>query len=78
MAPLIEVRSANERGASNRRSPKTLAEFGVADRGPVDHDPLRADARPFDIGQCDAAGAARPYGVEHMPIGNRGGITFAL
>ena len=48
MAPLIDVRSANERGAPQAIA-KALGLLGVADAGPVDHDPPRTDARPFDI-----------------------------
>ena len=49
------MRSANERGASSNRSPKSLADAGIADDAPVDHHLLRADARPLDEGEPDAA-----------------------
>ena len=59
IAPLIEVRSANERGASSRRSPKFFADVGVADRRPIDDHPLRRHAGPLHKAQADAAVAAR-------------------
>ena len=59
IAPLIEVRSANERGASSRRSPKTLADSASPIVVQSITHPLRADARPFDKGQADAAATAR-------------------
>ena len=78
MAPLIEVRSANDRGASISWSPKSFADAASPTVGPVDHHVLRADARPFDEGQADAAVAARADRLEHARIGDGGGIAVAL
>ena len=65
MAPLIEVRSANERGASDQPIAEILRRGGVADRRPIDHDALRADAGPFDEGQSNASVTAGADGLEH-------------
>ncbi len=78
IAPLIEVRSANERGASRSRSPKPLA----VSASPISVQSittcLRANAGPFDECHADAAGAAGADGVEHARIGDRRGIALAL
>jgi hypothetical protein len=77
------VRRVDSKGAEGaRRLQQAVAETfrrgGVADRRPVDHHPLRADARPFDEADRDAAGAAGADGVEHARIGDRRRVALAL
>ena len=52
--------------------------MGVTQRRPVDQHPLRADARPLDVGHADAAVMARANGIEHARVGDGGGVAFAL
>ena len=78
MPPLIEVRSANERGSSSNWSPNLRAGCGAVDLGPVDDELLRADARPFDETDRDLLVRPRLDGIEHLRIGDRRRIAFAL
>src|ERR1700752_1617623 len=78
MAPLIEVRSANERGDSSRRSPKSFADAPSPTVIQSTTMRCRADPGPLDEGQSDPAIAAGANGVEDPPVGARGGITVAL
>ena len=78
MPPLMEVRSANDAGQLQ----KLIAEFAGRDRavdnGPVDHQLLCPESRPFHKTHRDALMGAVLDGVEHLRIRDRGGVTFAL
>jgi len=48
------------------------------DEGPIDHEFLRAEARPFDKAKADALLRAGFDRVQHVRIGDRCRIAFAL
>ncbi len=78
MPPLIEVRSANERGNSSELVAEFAGGGGAVDHGPVDHQLLRAEARPLDEAERDALVRAGLDRVDHARVGDRRRIAFAL
>ena len=54
------------------------ASCGTANRHPIDDHSLRASSRPFHEADGDPAGRNRFDGSDHLRIGQRGGIPFAL
>src|SRR5262249_60854389 len=79
-----ELDAAADRSAVGERArdlEQLVAELtragGVLDDRPVDHDLLRADARPFDEADRDPAVRTRPDGVHHLRFRECGRIAFA-
>ena len=50
----------------------------AVDRGPVDHDLLRPESRPFDEADRDLSMRPGLDGIEHLRIGDRRRIAVAL
>ena len=80
-----ELDAAADRGAVGERAgqfQQLVAEFArrcrAVDHGPVDHELLRAETRPFDKADRNALMRAGADRVEHLRIGDRRGITLAL
>ena len=78
MPPLIEVRSANERGASTIWSPKRRRGSGAVDDRPVDHQLLCPEARPFHEVERDLLMRAGFDGFQHAAVGDGGRVTVTL
>ena len=78
MPPLIEVRSANDRGSSSNWSPKRRARRRAVDQGPIDHDLLRAEAGPFDEANRNPLVRTGTDRFEHLRVGDCRRIALSL
>ena len=77
--------AAADRGAVGERArhfQQLVAELargrGAVDHRPVDHELLRAEARPFDEADRDLLVRSGPDRIEHLRVGDRRGVAFAL